>query len=63
VVKSLLRPQALIEIEAIAAPGEPPTAQADAAQAWAPPRETGGLVYLSSLLPSTTRAQWSRRAT
>jgi enamine deaminase RidA (YjgF/YER057c/UK114 family) len=51
VVKSLLRPQALIEIEAVTGPGEPPTTQANTPQAWAPARETRGLVYLSSLLP------------
>jgi enamine deaminase RidA (YjgF/YER057c/UK114 family) len=51
VVKSLLRPQALIEIEVIAGPGESPTAQGSVPQSWPAARATDGLVYLSSVLP------------
>jgi len=52
VVNSLLRPQALIEIEVTAGRGEPPhAAQAGTSPAWAPARASDGLVYLSSVLP------------
>ncbi|MBV8774022.1 MAG: hypothetical protein JO166_17085 [Deltaproteobacteria bacterium] len=53
VVNSLLRPQALIEIEVTLGRGEasPAAAQAKESPAWAPARASDGLVYLSSVLP------------
>jgi len=51
VVNSLLRPQALIEIEVTAGPGQSPDAAPAEPPAWAAARACGSVVYLSSLLP------------
>jgi enamine deaminase RidA (YjgF/YER057c/UK114 family) len=52
VVKSLLRPQAFIEIEVTAGPsGSAQASHPGVPSAWAPSRATDGVVYLSSVLP------------
>jgi len=52
VVNRLLRPQALVEIEVEAEPGEPsPRSEGGWPPVWAPARVTDGFVYLSSILP------------
>ena len=51
VVNSLLRPQALIEIEVTAGPGESSSATVGEPAAWAAARASGPIIYLSSLLP------------
>ncbi len=52
VVNSLLRPQALIEIEVEAEPAAPaPRAERGWPAAWAPARAVDGFIYLSSIVP------------